>query len=145
MVVWRRAVVVALEVLHAVALGVWSGGSVVLCWLVWRAGGGGVVGDVARWFSGVVEVCGVVVVGVQFVLRRRYAGWRVGYVWDGVRQLVTFGAFFAGEWVRYSVLGVGGGGGVVAWGASVWFTGFEGVAVVVGVAVGVWLSGWRGR
>lgn len=143
MVVWRRVVVVVLDVLHALALGVWLGGSVVLWWLVVRYGGLDVVVAGARWLSGVVELCGVVVVGVQFVLRRRYVREGVRYVWDGVRQLVTFGAFFAGEWVRYSVL-VAGEGGVVAWGSYVWFTGFQVVALGVVVGVGVWLGCGRG-
>lgn len=52
----------------------------------------------------ILEVCGLVAVGVQFVLRRRYQLSRTHFIADGVRQLLTFGAFFLAEFLRYSLL-----------------------------------------
>lgn len=54
----------------------------------------------------VLELCGLTMLGIHFVLRRRYQRSRPHFVADGVRQLMAFGAFFLAEFVRYSLFPV---------------------------------------
>lgn len=112
----KRPLPILLDMLYSLSLALWLGGAVVL-WtsvvpVVGRFGGltqaqsGAVVCEILRRFGGIVEMCGLALLGVQFLLRRRYQRVRAFYVGDGVRQLLTFGAFFLAEYVRYSLMPV---------------------------------------
>jgi putative copper export protein len=105
----RIRVALILDMLHALALSLWLGGVVMLVFAVFPTaitakGSSALALPVATDAGGLIEICGLVLVGVQFVLRRRYQQSRPHFIADGVRQLLTFGAFFLAEFVRYSLL-----------------------------------------
>ncbi|HZP84466.1 MAG TPA: hypothetical protein VFB21_22720 [Chthonomonadaceae bacterium] len=97
----KRALPIVLDTLHALALGVWLGGLVVLWGIVPSVVPAASLSEAARRFGGLVQFCGLVMLGVQFALRRRYQRDRAGFIGDGVRQLLTFGALFLAVLARY--------------------------------------------
>ncbi|HZO86792.1 MAG TPA: hypothetical protein VFB38_00530 [Chthonomonadaceae bacterium] len=108
----KRAVPLILDTLHALALAVWLGGLVTFWFVIIptvqlgprltfneaNAIFGGPQARLGRW----IELCGLMMIGVQFLLRRRYQGDRARFIGDGVRQLLTFGALLLAEYARYS-------------------------------------------
>lgn len=97
----KRYFSLVLDTAHSVALSLWLGGLVVVV-AVLPSSAGRV--DAQAGLGSIVEMAGLTVVGVQWLLRRRYQYHRSRFVADGVRQLLTFAAFFAAEYVRYGVL-----------------------------------------
>ncbi len=104
----KRTLPILLDTLHDVALALWLGG-VVLFWMLATSGAlqvrnvpleavnavlGAAWGVLGLW----AERCGLVMIGVQFVLRRRFQRHRPSFVADGVRQLLTFGALLLTEY-----------------------------------------------
>ena len=110
----KRALPIVLDVLHALALALWLGG-VALFWLLTSSGlaqgHGGVPTEPANALLGAAwgslglwaERCGLVMVGVQFVLRRRFQRNRSRFIGDGVRQLLTFSALLVTEYAHRSL------------------------------------------
>src|SRR5579871_2460963 len=100
----KRATPILLDTLYALALALWFGLAAGL-FVVARPGTPDATQDLfARRAGGLIEAAGVAMVGVQFLLRRRYGRNRQLAVADGVRQLLTFAAFFLAELGRYSLL-----------------------------------------
>jgi hypothetical protein len=98
----KRALPIVLDTLHALALAVWLGGLAML-WLTLvpvarqtpapgLASGSAILNSVWRGQVEWALRCGITMIGVQFLLRRRYQRNRPRYIGDGVRQLLTFGA-----------------------------------------------------
>jgi hypothetical protein len=106
----KRSLPFVFEALHLLTLALWLGGSGLLLLVALPTTAPG--SDAARFgmvlmlqgWSRVVEVCGLIAIGIQFLQRRRYQRDRPRYIADGVRQLLTFGAFFLAEYARYQVL-----------------------------------------
>jgi cytosine/uracil/thiamine/allantoin permease len=105
----RRTIPVALDTCAAVALAVWLGG-LLACWLLLAPSlreapaVQPIFEQVLRRFSAVAEACGVILVAVQWVLRRRYQKIRTLYIADGVRMLGIFVALFFAEYGRYVLI-----------------------------------------
>lgn len=99
----KRHLPLLLDTLFALAWALWLGGLVAL-WVAELPPANFVLS--ARRMSGIVEWCGIVMVGIQFLLRRRYHSRRPLYIADGIRQLVTFGTLLLAETLRYSLLPV---------------------------------------
>ena len=103
----KRTVPLLLDILHAVALAVWLGGLVVIAGVVMPTlfPASGLVAEMAEKLAGtilrrflpLVEICGLVMLGAQFLVRRRYQKSQNLFVGDGVRQLLTFGALLLAE------------------------------------------------
>jgi len=92
---------VILDTLQALALAVWLG-NLAATFLFVRTGPTSLMQDrFARDSGALIELCGLLVVGAQFLVRRRYLRDRTQFVCDGVRQLLTFGAFFLAEYSKY--------------------------------------------
>jgi hypothetical protein len=104
----KRNMVLALDTLHLLALALWLGGQATLLLAVTpalrNAGVQQALPALLNAQGTLLTVGGLVAVGVQFVLRRRYAQDRMRYVADGVRQLLTFGAFFLAQIGQYVLL-----------------------------------------
>lgn len=113
----KRAVPLVLDTLHFLALAIWLGGLTLLLftvpfiapYLLKEGAGSAEILEAARLQSIAAalilfEICGMAMVGVQFLLRRRYRHDRNLFVADGLRHLLTFGAFFLTEYARYQLL-----------------------------------------
>ncbi|HZT40595.1 MAG TPA: DUF4149 domain-containing protein [Chthonomonadaceae bacterium] len=100
-----------LDTLHALALVLWLGGIVVIRAIVAPAAfhvtgltkmqAGSVVGESLRRLGPAIEVCGIVMVAVQFLVRRRYMRSRTLFLTDSVRQVLTLGALLLAEYGKY--------------------------------------------
>ena len=100
-----------LDTLHALALMLWLGGIVVIGAIVAPAAfhvvgltkmqAGSVVGESLRRLGPVIEICGIVMVAAQYLLRRRYLRSRTLFLADSVRQVVTLGALLLAEYGKY--------------------------------------------
>ena len=99
----KRWIPLILDTLFSVAWAVWLGGLVLL--LTARPPIP-VYLQMANRLGGLIELGGIVMVAIQFLLRRRYQRSRPFFIADGVRQLVTFGAFLVAEIGRYSLFPV---------------------------------------
>jgi hypothetical protein len=109
----RRAIIILLESLHTIGLTVWLGGLIIIGAAVAPAAfhhagltesqAAIVVGESVRLFTRLAEWSGLAMVGVQFLLRRRYQRDRALYIGDGVRQLIVCGALLAAEFCRYTL------------------------------------------
>ena len=110
----KRYIPLILDTLAVVALAAWLGGLSV-CWLVLSPTVSATPADTTslaqtlfaealRRFGGGVEVCGLVLVALQWVLRRRYQRDQRFFVADGVRTLVLFIALFCAEYGRYVLI-----------------------------------------
>jgi putative copper export protein len=103
----KKTVVGLLDLIHHTALALWLGGMVVLGALVapilYRSkllttqDADGVYQALLNRFTPWIEICGVALIVVQFLLRRRYQKQRNLFILDGVRQLLTFGALLLAE------------------------------------------------
>ena len=111
----KRTLPFLLDALHLLALAVWLGGLLTLWLAVMPAAFHGsanltlrqsetVIGDALRGFTSLVEMCGLTMIGAQFLLRRRYQRDRKQFHADGVRQLLTFGALLLVEVCLRSLL-----------------------------------------
>jgi hypothetical protein len=109
----KRAFPVLFDTLSALALAVWLGGLVAFFAVVEAGVPGKALNSILTRVGGLIEVCGIVMIGVQFLMRRRYQRSRSLFISDGVRQLLTFAALFVAEFGRYGplrVLGTEGAG-----------------------------------
>lgn len=103
----KKSVVGLLDLIHHIALALWLGGMVILGALVaptlYRStllntqDADSVYQALLNRFTPWIEVCGVALIVVQFLLRRRYQKQRNLYILDGVRQLLTFAALLLAE------------------------------------------------
>ncbi len=103
----QKTVVGIFDTLHTLALALWLGGLVVLGGLVAPAlfqGTALAEADAREVYSLLIQrfvtwadVCGVTMLLVQFLLRRRYQKNQTHYVVDGLRQLLTFAALLLAE------------------------------------------------
>ncbi len=76
----------------------------------------------------IAEICGLLLVGLYFLGRRRYESVRSLFILDGVRQLIAFGSLFLNELVRYGVMSSGGNASL----GTVKFTfGIQGALLIV--------------
>jgi uncharacterized membrane protein len=111
----KRTLPFLLDALHLLALAVWLGGLLTLWLAVMPAAFHGsanltlrqsetVIGDALRGFTSLVEICGLTMIGAQFLLRRRYQRDRRQFIVDGGRQLLTFGALLLAEICLRSLL-----------------------------------------
>lgn len=107
----KRVFPILLDILHDIALAVWLGGLVLFLsvaagpWTLSRSpldATNVVLGVVWSGLGGWAERCGIVMVAVQFVLRRRFQRSRTRYIGDGVRQLLTFAALLLTEYLHRS-------------------------------------------
>jgi hypothetical protein len=109
----RIRIALILDMLHALALALWLGGLVMLIGVAipafaskpdWLASDPKrLIGLLLPAYGRIVEISGLVLIGVQFVLRRRYQRSRTHFIADGVRQLLTFGALFLAEFAHYTL------------------------------------------
>lgn len=109
----KRLLPTLFDTLQTLALALWLGGMVVIGAVVapaafhiaglTRMQSGMVVGESLRAFGNVIEICGLVMIGAQFLTRRRYQRSRPLFLGDGVRQLLTFGALLLAEYGKYSL------------------------------------------
>ncbi len=92
-----------LDVLEPVAASLWLGA--VLCVLLLAAQpGSSKFIDIPLQSAGrIAEVSGLIILGLQFLGRRRYQGIQKLFVLDGIRQLLAFAALFINELYRYSI------------------------------------------
>lgn len=146
----RVAVATAIDTAQYVGLALWLGGVVAATWiapaaLAATAGQARLPQDMAgietlRRLGPVAEVCGVVLIAAQYLLRRRYQGRRSLFIADGVRQLLTFAALLALEYAHRSVLpavDAAGPAGRIAAAARLWptLTALDALQVALLVAV----------
>jgi uncharacterized membrane protein len=106
----RRAFVIALDTLHTLGLVVWLGGLIMIGAVVapaafhiagfTRPQSASVVGESLRLFGRYAELSGAFMVGIQFLLRRRYQYDKTLYLGDALRQFITLGALMAAEYCR---------------------------------------------
>src|SRR5690348_4203242 len=110
----KRYIPVVLDTIAVLALAVWLGGLAV-CWLVLSPLVRGastadgvavqrVFAEAVRRFSSFAETCGIILVAIQWALRRRYQSNQRLYVMDGVRMVGIFVALFAAEYGRYVLI-----------------------------------------
>jgi len=105
--IMKKTVVGLLDTLHTLALAVWLGGLVILTLLVAptifqgtalaEADAREVYGLLLGRFVYWADACGVTMLAVQFLLRRRFQKNQSHFVMDGVRQLLTFVALLLAE------------------------------------------------
>ncbi|MCX6382015.1 MAG: hypothetical protein NT023_21490 [Armatimonadetes bacterium] len=105
--IMKKTVVGLLDTLHTLALAVWLGGLVILTLLVAptifqgtalaEADAREVYGLLLGRFVYWADACGVTMLAVQFLLRRRFQKNQTHFVMDGVRQLLTFVALLLAE------------------------------------------------
>jgi hypothetical protein len=100
----KRMLPILLDTLYALALALWFGLPVALFLLPRPAIPDGTLASFVERATGLIEVAGIVMVVVQFLLRRRYARNRQLLVADGIRQLLTFGALLLAEFGRHGLL-----------------------------------------
>ncbi len=96
----RRSLLLIIDTLQNLALATWVGGLIMMLAAALPAGEP-VASSLLTRFGPILEISGLVVIGAQWVLRRRYAQPRAVFIADGVRQLLTIGALFFGEYSRY--------------------------------------------
>jgi hypothetical protein len=99
----KRALPVVIETLHSLGMALWLGGIVAL-WIAALPPTEELAG--LRRLSGLIEFAGILMIGAQFLLRRRYLGNRRLFIGDGARQLLTFAALFLAEMCRYNLFPV---------------------------------------
>ncbi len=110
----KRYIPLLLDTCALVALALWLGGLAV-CWTVLApttrsipsdglAAAHDVLNRTVYRFSAIVELCGLVLVALQWVLRRRFQRSKSLFVVDGARTLVVFIALFCGEYGRYVII-----------------------------------------
>lgn len=125
----KHATSTILDTLQVVALALWLGGLAIF-WLalVPTVGQGAepaaLLGRVWNEFGVWFERSGLAMVGVQFLLRRRYHGNRPRFVADGIRQLLTFAALVLAEY------GLRGSSGVSPFAAPAGFHTLEAVSAM---------------
>lgn len=112
----RIRVALILDTLHGLALALWLGGLVTLLgvaipafaaepsWL--PSASEALIGLLLPQYGNLVTLCGLIVIGAHFILRRRYQTSRLHFIADGVRQLLAFGAFFLAEFAHYNLIPV---------------------------------------
>lgn len=103
----KKTVVGILDIVHYLAITFWLGGMIVLGFLVApslfqttllaTSDAEQVYRTLLSRFTVWVEICGVSMVVVQFLLRRRFQKQRSLYILDAVRQLTTFLALLLAE------------------------------------------------
>ncbi len=103
----KKTVVGLFDTLHTLALALWLGGLVVLTLLVApilfqgtalsEADAREVYALLLGRFVYWADACGVTMLAVQFLLRRRFEKNQTHFVTDGVRQLLTFVALLLAE------------------------------------------------
>ncbi len=106
----KRAIPAILDTVHTLALAFWLFGLIVIEAVAAPAAAhvpgttslqtGLWIGESLHRFGGMALICGLVMVGAQFLLRRRYRRDRALFIGDGVRQLLTFGALLVAEHSR---------------------------------------------
>jgi hypothetical protein len=100
----KRALPILLDTLYALALALWFGLAAGLLVVASPAAPDSTLDLFARRASALIEAAGIAMIGVQFLLRRRYQRDRQAFVADGIRQILTFGALLIAEFGRYSLL-----------------------------------------
>jgi hypothetical protein len=110
----RRFIPLILDTASIAALAVWLGG-LAACWMVLRPAAYAmpvesmraaqqVFAESLRRMGGIIEVSGLVLAAIQWVLRRRYQRDRPLYIADGARTLILFIALFCAEYSRYVLI-----------------------------------------
>lgn len=107
----KRYVPLLLDTLALLALGVWLGG-LAFAWLAWSPVAHidptgklqSVFAETLRRNTGVIELCGVTLAGIQWLLRRRYRADRSRFIGDSVRFMLLFAALFCAEYMKISLL-----------------------------------------
>ena len=110
----RRTIPPVLDTIAVVALALWLGG-LAACWLVLSPAVRALPAESAataqllfvetlRRLSTHIEVSGLVLAALQWVMRRRYQRDRTLFIADGVRMLVLFIALFCAEYGRYVLI-----------------------------------------
>jgi hypothetical protein len=100
----KRALPIFLDTLYTLALALWFGLAAGLLVAAARPGPpDATLSLFVQRAGGLTEAAGVVMVGVQFLLRRRYARVRQLMAVDGLRQLLTMGALLLAEFGRYGL------------------------------------------
>ncbi len=98
----KRALPLLLDTLHTLALALWLGALAVWAMLAQMPPAAAPTRALlAPQIAGLVEICGLLMVGAQFLLRRRYLTDKTRFVADGARQLLTFGALLLAEFGKY--------------------------------------------
>jgi hypothetical protein len=92
-----------LDTLFLLALAVWLGGIFTL-WIAALPPAEKV--SSLQHLSGFIEFGGILMVAVQFLMRRRYQSVRLLFITDGARQLLTFAALLLAEMCRYNLFPV---------------------------------------
>lgn len=110
----RRALPIALDTLFFLAIIVWLGGLIMFMANIqpeFRSAHDSQILysselqiGILRNFGRIIEMSGIIMVGLLFILRRRYQQQRNLFVIDGVRQLLTFLALMIAEYIRYILL-----------------------------------------
>lgn len=95
----NRTLTLVFETIHFLALALWIGAQATVLVLF---SSGGVPALFMQRERALVELWGLIMVAVQWLIRRRFSGSRKLYLMDGVRALLTFTALFAGEYIKYS-------------------------------------------
>jgi len=100
----NRTIKLVFETIQFLALGLWLG-ALVTTLLLNRLGG--VSPAFIGTQSAMIELWGLVMVGILWVKRRQFAGNRKLFLEDGIRQLVTFAALFTAEYIKHRMHPVG--------------------------------------
>ena len=87
----KRVLPLFVSTLHFLALGLWGGAAAALLLLV------PVSAFLPGTYAHLAEVCGLTMLGCQWLSRRRYRASRSLFLADGIRQLFTFSALLAAE------------------------------------------------
>lgn len=83
-------------------------------------------------FQSLVEVSGLIMAGILFLLRRRYQRSRPLFLTDGLRQLLTFAALMLAEYNKYGLQsGQAGASGYVLTGSDLILTATQIVLLLV--------------
>jgi hypothetical protein len=141
----KRVLPILLDTLYALALSLWFGLAAGLL-VIAHSGTPDVSQSLfAQRASGLIEAAGVAMIGVQFLLRRRYGRNRPLAAADGVRQLLTFGALFLAEFGRYHLLNAGTALTAHQYSVLCQLAGVQMLALAIVTALTSWLFVPRGR
>lgn len=92
----KRALPLVMETLHWLALAVWLGSQAALLMLI----GGQTSNPFFIRMESTVVYCGILMIGIQYLGRRRYQQDRARSIADAFRQLFTFAALMLAVYIR---------------------------------------------
>ncbi len=130
----KISLALVIETLQSLALAIWLGGQAALIVLL-------SVGYMPHQFevreSSIIELCGIIMVGVQYLTRRRYVSNKPLFLVDGFRHLLTFAALLLSEYMKY---GVKVKSGTAATATEMVVAGAQIAILTVVSAMGMWLQ-----